>query len=373
MLQLMSTLQLSMAKQKQLPKLSSKQKISTPFLIKLLNWEYWSFNAIYAPIFFYWFYLCARAKSLFFFSASNPTIENGGFLLEKKSDIYQLIPTQYYPKTLLLPTNFSTDVIEKLIASEQFNFPAIVKPNIGAKGKGVKKVKNLQEAVEYINVSTVPMLVQNFIDYKEEVGIFYYRYPWENSGKISGIVEKEFLTIVGDGVSTIEELILQNERFSLQLTAIKKMPEINLNEVVDVNVQKVLVPFGNHARGAKFIDASNKITPQLQNAIDEICKQIDGFYYGRLDIKFSNWEDLAQGRNFSIIELNGAGSEPTHMYDPRHSIFFAWKEIIRHLNILYKISCWNKKNKKGSYLTFSGGIKMFKENKEMESKLDSLF
>jgi hypothetical protein len=33
-----------------------------------------------------------------------------------------------------------------------------------------------------------------------------------------------------------------------------------------------------------------------------------------------NVEELEQGINFSIVELNGA--EPTHIYDPKHSLFF---------------------------------------------------
>ena len=60
--------------------------------------------------------------------------------------------------------------------------------------------------------------------------------------------------------------------------------------------------------------------------------------------------------------MNGAGSEPTHMYDPKHSIFFAWKEIIRHWNILYRISVLNHKDYKVSYMKFSSGIRMLYEN-----------
>ena len=130
----------------------------------------------------------------------------------------------------------------------------------------------------------------------------------------------------------------------LQLSALKKMKDIDLGEILPTNIKRVLVPFGNHARGAKFIDSSNLITPQLENSIDIICKKIAGFYYGRLDIKFRNWDDLAQGKNLSIIELNGAGSEPTHMYDPSHSIFFAWKEITRHWKLLFRISVFNRRN-----------------------------
>jgi RimK-like ATP-grasp domain len=355
-----------------LKKTSFLSKQSTPFLIRLFNWEYWSFGVIYTPIYFYWFYLCAKAKSLFFFSASNPTILNGGFLMECKSDIYSLIPQQYYPKTVLIPTGLSKNIIEDLINRQQFSFPIIVKPDIGGKGRGVKRVHSINEAIAYINTSKFNMLAQEFIDYENEVGIFYYRYPWETSGHISGIVGKEFLTVVGNGINTIQELIEQNERYILQLPVLKKMKDIDLNEILAVDVKKILVPFGNHARGAKFLDLSYLITPQLENALDKICKQINGFYYGRLDVKFSNWEDLVQGKNLSIIELNGAGSEPTHMYDPKHSIFFAWKEIIKHWKILWKISRYNHLYKECNYLSFSNGLNMFKENSKVEKKLDTL-
>ena len=94
-----------------------------------------------------------------------------------------------------------------------------------------------------------------------------------------------------------------------------------------------------------------------------MCKQIPGFFFGRLDIRYNHWEELREGINFSIIELNGAGSEPTHIYDPAHSIFYAWKEIIRHLHILYKISIRNHRNHKVPFLPYSDGWKMFKDNK----------
>ncbi len=345
---------------------------STPFLIKLLNWEYWSFGVIYTPIYFYWFYLCIRARSLFFFSAANPSIENGGFLMERKSDIYKLMPQVYYPKTFLVEPGYSVTLIASLIRNELFNFPVIVKPDIGGKGRGVKKIDTIQEAALYIHQCNFPMLVQEFVAYEMEAGIFYYRYPWKEKGNISGIVAKEFLTVTGDGMATIEQLLLQNPRYVLQLGALQKMTEIDLKVILKSGEEKILVPFGNHARGAKFIDAADKINQALEETIDNICKQVPDFYYGRLDIKFTDWKDLNEGKNLSIIELNGAGSEPTHMYDPSHSLFFAWKEIIRHWKILWRISTWNKKNKNNLYLSFKQGIKMFKENKIVEKKLDTM-
>jgi hypothetical protein len=35
---------------------------------------------------------------------------------------------------------------------------------------------------------------------------------------------------------------------------------------------------GNHARGAKFTDASHKVTQKLENTINEMCLQIPDFF-----------------------------------------------------------------------------------------------
>jgi hypothetical protein len=35
-------------------------------------------------------------------------------------------------------------------------------------------------------------------------------------------------------------------------------------------------------------------------------------------------------------------SEPTHIYDPKHSFFFAWKELARHITYMYEISVANE-------------------------------
>ncbi len=118
------------------------------------------------------------------------------------------------------------------------------------------------------------------------------------------------------------------------------------------------------------LDASHLADEYLTQVIDEICKQIPGFYFGRLDIRFESWEALKQGRNFSIIEVNGAGAEPTHIYDPRHPIFFAWKEIIRHWFMLFRLAVSTIKRHR--YLGWREGIGMFREAKEWARKLEAM-
>ena len=340
-----------------------KKTLYHPFFIRLFHWEYWPFHVVYGPLYFYWIWLCLRARSFFFFNTSNPSIDNGGFLMESKKQIYDLLPWQYYPKTILVESGTLFSEIISEIRKKDFQYPLVGKPDIGMKGLSVKKLNSEKELLEYASQSKVNFLVQEFIPYENEVGIFYYRFPNEEKGHISGIVKKEFLTVVGDGQSTITELLRKDKRSILQLPVLKKSYGNELSTILQVGEKRVLVPYGNHVRGAKFVDASNLIDDKLTHTIDAICSRVKGFYFGRLDIRFNSWEELKQGKNISIIELNGAGSEPTHMYDPKHSIIFAWAEIIRHWNILWEISRINHHQRQLPYMKISSGFEMFRQNK----------
>ena len=283
--------------------------------------------------------------------------------MESKKEIYDLLPWQYYPNTIFVRAHTPSKEILGEIRRENFQFPLIAKPDIGMKGLSVKKLYSEEELLEYAIQSKVNFLVQEFISFENEVGIFYYRFPNKEKGHISGIVKKEFLTIVGDGQSTMTELLKKDKRFILQLSILKDTYGNELKRILQKGEERILVPYGNHARGAKFIDASDLIDDELTNTVDTICRRVKGFYFGRLDIRFNNWDELKRGKNFSIIEINGAGSEPTHMYDSGHSLFFAWKEIIRHWNILWKISHINHRVYKLPYLKIKSGLEMLRQNK----------
>ncbi|MBL7696652.1 MAG: hypothetical protein JNK79_00770 [Chitinophagaceae bacterium] len=339
-----------------------------PFFIRLFHWEYWSFGAVYTWIYPIWIFLAFRTRSFFFFAAANPSIKNGGFLSESKKDIHDIMPPRLYPPTMHFTVGESGDKVAQQLRGNGFDYPLIGKPDTGGRGRGVVLLANENELRAYTAKTTVDFHIQKFIPYKNEAGIFYYRYPGEKSGRVSGIVRKEFLTVTGDGKSTIRELLLKNDRFRLQIESLANIYGEYLENVLTNGEEKLLVPYGNHARGAKFLDDSHLVDAALEQRMNDICLAIKDFYFGRLDIKYDNWEDFKQGKKFSVIEVNGAGAEPTHIYDPRHSIFFAWKEIVRHWFILNKISRMN--HKRGhKYLTASEGLAMFRQDKEQSKKL----
>lgn len=288
--------------------------------------------------------------------------------MESKKAIYDLIPQKYYPKTELIIQGTPVDKILKIKADSSIKYPFIAKPDIGLRGSGVKKINTIEELKLYAQKADFDYVIQDLIPFENEVGIFYVRYPDEKEGRITGIVSKEFLIITGDGISSTEELIKKNPRYELQLKVLKQEYGTLLLEILQIGEKRNLVPYGNHARGAKFIDGSHWISPKLTKTLNEMCLQIPGFYFGRLDVMYNKWEELERGENFSVVELNGAASEPTHIYDPKHSLIFAWKELARHITYMYEISVIN--NAKGfKYLTHKVGMQEYRLHIEQSNKI----
>lgn len=338
------------------------------FLHKLTNWEYWPYQVLYTPVYFQYLYYAFRTRSFFFFNASNPTIKNGGFFMESKKEIYDLIPQEYYPKTLLFNAREDINKISESIQNIGIKFPLIAKPDIGLRGTAVKKINNFQELKKYVEHADFDFLIQDLIPFENEIGLFYVKLPKSDKGTLTGIVSKEFLILKGNGVDTIRDLLKKDPRFELQIPALQKeFPEI-IDSILEENKILNLVPYGNHCRGTKFVDASHEITPKMIESFNEICSKINGFHFGRMDIMYNNYKDLEEGKNFQIVEINGAISEPTHMYDPKHSLFYGWKELTRHFHYMYLISKENHKNG-AKYLTLKEGINEFKNHHKHYDKI----
>lgn len=280
--------------------------------------------------------------------------------MESKKEIYDLIPSEYYPKTILIHPKEKLDTILQRIDTENIQFPLIAKPDIGLRGTAVKKILNTEELKNYLKKAKFDILLQDLIPYQKEIGLFYVKLP-NKEGKITGIVSKEFMILKGNGKNTIRELLHQDKRYLLQLETLEAEYKEKLNYVLKKEETINLVPYGNHCRGTKFVDASHEITPEMTARFNIICSQIEGFHFGRMDIMYQSYEDLAQGKNFQIVEINGAISEPTHMYDPKHSLWFGWKELTRHFHYMYLISKNNHKNG-AKYLSFKEGVHEFKKH-----------
>lgn len=333
---------------------------SSLFWTKVTKWEYWPFSVFYAPIFFYWIWLSIRARSLFFFTAANPSIEFGGMLGESKDKIFKLIPEEYIPETRKLPKSITSSELLAIIEQIGISYPFIVKPDIGERGWMVRLIQNDQELNTYLSEVKVDFLVQEYVQYDLELGVFYYRYPNSSKGTVSSVVIKDMLKVVGDGQSSVYELTQDNPRARMQTKRLlikepQKMKLIpNRGEIVE------LVSIGNHCLGTTFLDGNHIINDELTKVFDQISNQIDGFYFGRYDIRVKSIDALYMGRDFKILELNGAGAEPAHIYQPNFSLIQAYKDVIHHLKVLVEISIMNR-DSGIAFATFTEGVREVKK------------
>jgi hypothetical protein len=223
------------------------------------------------------------------------------------------------------------------------SYPFVLKPNIAQRGAGFKIVSRQSEVHKYLITVASDVVLQRYVGAEKEVGIFYYRFPSWERGRIFSITEKIFPVIVGDGVRTFEELLHADNRASLIAdTYISRFPKLR-SRVLAADKQVRIVEAGNHCQGCIFRDGKGLITEALAEQIDRISCSIPGFFIGRYDIRYSSDEDIRCGRNFRIIELNGAASEATNIYDERNSLLNAYRTLFQQWDLVYAIGSANRK------------------------------
>ena len=141
----------------------------------------------------YYLWLSLKSRSLFFFFNANPGIESGGMLIESKKKILDLIPDNLVPKTILFEHPVSKNEILEGMFSCSMHFPIIIKPDYGERGWKVEKIEDSNELNDYVKTNRVNVLVQEFINYPIELGIFYIRYPDKDIGQITSITSSTML------------------------------------------------------------------------------------------------------------------------------------------------------------------------------------
>lgn len=313
------------------------------FLIKIFNYEYWSWWVFYLPMVPYWLFQAIRAKSLTYFTAVNPNIKAGGFYGEHKSEILKYIRAEYLPTTIYISPKTDFGKVLNQVRLNQLSYPVIAKPNVGERGTSVVKVESEAHLKEYHESIDAEYLVQEFVEYPIELGVLFSRMPNKQLGRVSSVTLKEFLTVTGDGQSTIEELVLNNTRARFQLESLRTRLGMGIKEVLPLGEKRLLEPIGNHCRGTKFVNANHLINEQLHKVFTTIANSFDGFYYGRFDIKVASFEDLYAAKNIRIMELNGVSSDPGHIYDPRYYLWQAYRDLGWHWNRVADISIENQK------------------------------
>lgn len=317
---------------------------------RMTRWEFWPLWAMYIPIGLYiTFYGLIRYRCAPLFTAVNPGIPNGGGLVgEAKSQILEELSGagDVIAKWILLKQAISPkenlEGMEAFMREQGLGYPIVLKPDQGERGQGVAVVKSPEEALSYLEACLDDTIVQEFIPGRE-FGVFYYRYPDEEKGHILGITDKYFPGITGDGVSTLERLILMDDRAVCMAKFFLDKFETQLDDVPREGEEIVLTDLGTHCRGSLFLDGSELATDSTLSAFDEISRHFDGFWFGRYDIRVPSESDLSAGKHIKVIELNGLSSEATYIYDPKYSYWFGLKILAKQWRIAFKIASLNRK------------------------------
>ena len=285
---------------------------------------------------------------------------------ESKYAIYSLIPQHYYPATIFIKGGTPFEQALQAMVTKGITYPFIAKPDRGERGLGVMKICSSSDLQTYMEKMPVDFIIQEYVDYPLEFSVFYVRHPLEKRGKITSITFKDLLKVTGDGKTSIEGLVMKNDRAFLQLEKLKKERH-DLHHVLALREERILVPYGNHSRGTRFEDCCNLIDEQLTTTFDTLSHQIEGFYYGRYDLRTTSIEEMRAGRNIAILELNGAKAEVAHIYNPRFSFLKAQWVIMTHFKLMWQIAMHNKNT--SPFISFSTFLKGRREEAQYKRRI----
>jgi pimeloyl-ACP methyl ester carboxylesterase/membrane protein DedA with SNARE-associated domain len=313
---------------------------------RLTRWEFWPRWAFYPPVVLYILWLALRHRSLLLFTAANPAIPGGGFVGESKSGILRGLSgsPEFVAAFELIPAALPPgERIAQALAFKEglaLDWPLVLKPDIGERGSGVAIIRSEAEVRAYLERSAGDTIVQAYAP-GAEFGVFYIRHPGTLEGRIFSITDKRFPTVTGDGAATLEELILDDDRAVCMAPFYLRKHASHLTWVPAVGEVVPLVELGTHCRGAAFFDGGWVKTPDLEAAIDRLSREFAGFWFGRYDIRTTSVPDFQAGKNFKIVELNGATAEATDIYDPRNRLGSAYRTLFEQWRILFEIAAAN--------------------------------
>lgn len=314
---------------------------------RLWRWEFWPTWLFYIPLIPWLAYLAGRYRGLMTPTAANPGIvPHGGVVGESKFEILSKLPPEWIvPSSLIEPAPVAKRVETLLctIAERGWPFPLILKPDAGQRGAGLRLVRDPAAAARYFNEHPQAVLAQAYHPGPFEAGIFYYRMPSEPTGRILSVTDKQFPLLIGDGRSTVESLIWQHPRFRMQARTFLARMNGQSAMVLPAGTGLPLTIAGNHCQGTLFRDGSHLLSPALEETVDAIARRIDGFFFGRFDVRYSDLSAFKAGRGFAIVELNGVTAESTNIYDPAWRLRRAYRVLFRQWALLFEIGAENRR------------------------------
>jgi hypothetical protein len=316
--------------------------------------EFWPMWAFYPPVMLYAGWLMLRHRGVLLPTAANPSFPGGGFFGESKAEILALamqhIPQWVAPfvridRPATPDLAHERDAALAALAAAGIELPVVAKPDLGCRGAGVKLVRSVAELDAYLQAfpAGASLLLQRLVPFEGEAGIFYCRRPGQAKGRIVSITLKYFPHVTGDGRRCLRQLIEEDPRAGRLQHLYLRRHTARLDTVPAAGQHIRLAFAGSHSRGAIFRDGSHLVTAEMEAAFDAIAQRLPEFHFGRFDVRFERFADVQLGHGFTIVEVNGAGAESTHIWDRRTGLVQAWRDLMRQYRWLFEIGHANRR------------------------------
>jgi hypothetical protein len=317
--------------------------------------EFWPMWAFYPPVMLYAAWLMLRYRGVLLPTVANPSFPGGGFYGESKAEILALamrhtpewvapfIPVQR-PEAAGPDPQVECKTALTALADAGLSLPVVAKPDLGCRGAGVKLVCTADDLLAYLQAFPrgATLLLQRLVPFEGEAGIFYCRRPGQANGRIVSITLKYFPHVTGDGRRTLRQLILDDPRAGKLSHLYLRRHTARLDQVPAAGESIRLAFAGSHSRGAIFRNGTHLVTPEMEACFDAIAKRLPEFHFGRFDVRFEDFAQVQRGRAFTIVEVNGAGAESTHIWDRQTTLPQAWLALMRQYRWLYEIGHANR-------------------------------
>ncbi|MEL7046102.1 MAG: hypothetical protein AAGL66_13950 [Pseudomonadota bacterium] len=293
------------------------------------RWEYRNIHVLLAPVYLQMLGWCLRygVTPMGIFKA-NYGLDHGGATFASKFAIQMSFPQDAFPPTTLLGGDGERS--KRLAQITEFarahGYPVVLKPDQGRIGYGVTLLHNDQDAQRFVDEIAVDYLLQAHASGPLEFGVFYVRQRGEES--IFAINSKEFPAVTGTGEHSVAELIDRDTRLATFKSLFNQQA---FSDVPAAGESVVLSSVGSHTLGCVFRDVTYLRTQEMLDAV-HASVGIDGFNYGRLDVRSASIEAFQRG-DFEVIEVNGVESLATNAFDPA----FSYRQGLRWFRDQYRL------------------------------------
>lgn len=300
------------------------------------------------PMVLQWLWLGAKYGSITLPSSANPDITSGGLVGDGKREYFGAMgPLARAMTADFIAVDCCAGLLPATVAARMRDaglcFPIVAKPDIGWCGFGVRLLENEAGLADYI--ARFPegetFLLQRYLPEPGEAGLFYMREPDATSGRLIGILLRHYPSVSGNGVDSIDDLIAGDAR--LRRATANPLHECRYDprRVPAAGEVVRLSTVASTRVGGAYEDGTAYATPMLEGRVDAIARDMGEFLVGRFDVRYRTLERLQAG-DFIIMEVNGAGSEAVHAWDPRYSIREAYRIVFAKQRLLFRISAANR-------------------------------